>query len=351
MNLAEKKKFIINFFYFAIWSAIIYFILKVAAVYLLPFIIGIFIAYAVQKPSKFISLKVRVKKETCAAILSAILFIFVIVLLALLCWLLYSLLGNVFRYFSVRSLSVIYNIERLYEWFQSFFNSNDEFKSALIRLSGDAISSFLKKFGAVLSNTAASFIKKLPQFLLSCVVTVIATCYISKDYDKLLRFVKGFLNCNILKKIVDFKNIFTECFLKFMIGYFWIFLITLAELMIGFLILRIENFIVVAVLIALLDLLPVIGTGSVLLPWAAFSFLQNNYKLGFGLLILYLFITVLRNVIEPKIIGHQIEINPLFTLLFIFLGFRLGGVFGMLFLPVIIIVLFTYYRRQIIKED
>jgi predicted PurR-regulated permease PerM len=69
--------------------------------------------------------------------------------------------------------------------------------------------------------------------------------------------------------------------------------------------------------------------------------------LGLGLVILYLIITVIRNFAEPKIIGKQIGINPLFTLVFIFLGLRLGGIMGMLVLPVVLTVLFTYFRRQI----
>ncbi len=352
MNLDERKKFIINFAYFTIWIIISFLVLKVAAAYLLPFVIGIIIAYTVQKPSELMSKNTKLKKENCAAILSVLVFISAIVLMVLLGWFLYSQFSSFSGLFAVRSSSIKKYIEQAYEWLQSFFKSIDgEFRGTLNKLTNDAVNSFINKFGVILSNATTTFIKKLPTLLISCVVTIVATCYISKEYSKLLRFVKGFLNDKTIKKIVDIKKIFTECFLKFLIGYFWLFMITYFELLIGFLILKIEHFVVIAFLIALLDLLPVIGTGAVLLPWAAVNFFQNDFKLGFGFVVLYLLITVLRNIIEPKIIGHQIGINPLFTLLFVFLGFRLGGFFGMLILPIAITVLFTYYRRQFLSDN
>lgn len=352
MNLGEKKKFIINFTYFFIWCAIVYLILKVAAVYLLPFIIGIIIAYAVQKPSELLSKKTNLKKENFAAILSVLVFISVIILIAVLGWFLYNQFSSFIGLFMVRSASFKNYIEQAYEWLQRLFRSIDgEFDGTLNKLTNDTVSSFINKLGVILSNTTTTFIKKLPTIIISSVVTVVATCYISKEYGNLIKFIKGFLNDKIIKKIVDIRNIFTECFFKFLVGYFWLFMITCLELSIGFLILKIEHFIVIAFLISLLDLLPIIGTGAVLLPWAAFSFFENDYKLGFGLVILYFIVTVLRNFIEPKIIGHQIGVNPLFTLLFVFLGFRLGGFFGMLILPIAITVLFTYYRRQFLVGD
>ena len=68
-------------------------------------------------------------------------------------------------------------------------------------------------------------------------------------------------------------------------------------------------------------------------------------------MILYLVVTIIRNIIEPKIIGKQMDINPLFTLVFIFIGFKLSGVIGMILLPIIVTVIFTYLRRNFAKEN
>lgn len=350
MNLDEKKKFIINFAYFIVWILIIYFLFKVAAIYLLPFLIGIIIAYAVQKPAAFISQKTKCKKQNCAGILSILVFVTVIAIISLLGWFLYTQLSKLISYFSNDKNGISHYIEKIYTYVENLIEKT-EFHSALKKFSSDTMNSFLTKISVFLSNSVTSLIKNLPTLLINCVVTVVATCYISKDYERLLRFAKGFLNERFYKQVIDIKNVFTECFLKFTVGYFWLFLITFSELFVGFLLLGVKHYFILAFLVAFLDMLPVIGTGTILLPWAAVMFFQNDYKLGFGLVILYLIITVIRNFAEPKIIGKQIGINPLFTLVFIFLGLRLGGIMGMLVLPVVLTVLFTYFRRQISEND
>lgn len=352
MNLYEKKKFIINFAYCAVWFVIVYLIFKVAAVYLLPFLIGLIIACAVQKPAVYLSEKTKIKRQNCAAVLSVVIFVGVIVFAALLCWLLYSQISELIYYFTNHSSNIKQYIENIYTYFENFLKNIDgQFQSTLKKLSYDTFNSVITKISVFFSNGVAVFIKKLPTLLISCVVTVVATYYISKDYSRLLKFVRGFLSNDFYRLITDIKNIFTECIFKFAVGYFWLFIITFCELLIGFMMLKIKNFIILAALVALLDLLPVIGTGTILLPWAIVMFLQNKYTLGIGLVILYLMITVVKNFIEPKIIGKQIGINPLFTLVFIFLGLRLGGIIGMLVLPIAFTVFFTYYRRRFFDID
>ena len=343
MNLEEKKKFIINFTYFVIWTIIIYFLFKVAAAYLFPFLIGIIIAYLVQKPAMFISRKTHLKKQNCAAVLSVVVFILVIVIMALLFWFLYIQFSSFISNFSNHTESLRNYIEKAYEYFENYLKNIDvEFRNTFKRFTTDTLNGFITKIGSFLSISATALIKKLPKLILSCYV---------KDYNRLLKFVKGFITDKFYNRIIDIKNIFTECFFKFAVGYFWLFVITFFELAIGLLILKIEHFVVLAFFVALLDLLPIIGTGTVLLPWAIIMFFQSKYGIGFGLVMLYLVITVIRNIIEPKIIGRQIGINPLFTLIFIFLGLRLGGIIGMLVLPIILTVLFTFYRRQLLDSD
>ncbi len=350
MNLEEKKKFIINFLYLTAWITIIYLLFKVAAAYLFPFLIGTIIAYIVQKPAMLISDKIKIKKQNCAAVLSVVAFVAVIALIILLCWILYSQLNRLIQYFSNNSNEIIGFIEKIYTQIENIMKKTD-FQSALKRFSDDALNGLIKKITNILSSSVTTLIKSMPILLVSCVVTVVATCYISKDFERLIKFVKGFLRYDLYKRIVDIKNIFNECFLKFAIGYLWLFVITFFELLLGFLLLGIDQLLLLAFLVAFLDLLPVIGTGTVLLPWSVVLFFKGNYKLGFGIAILYLVITVVKNFVESKIIGKQIGINPLFTLLFIFLGLRLGGIGGMLIFPIALTVIFTYFRRRYLESD
>ncbi len=89
----------------------------------------------------------------------------------------------------------------------------------------------------------------------------------------------------------------------------------------------------VAAVIALLDLLPVIGTGSVLVSWAVLALLGGESGLGWGLIVLYLVITVARNFLEPRIVGSSIGLPPLLSLVCVYAGLRLFGVLGAVLMP------------------
>lgn len=123
----------------------------------------------------------------------------------------------------------------------------------------------------------------------------------------------------------------------------WLSAVTFALLTAGLLLLRVPNAVPLALLIALVDALPVFGSGTVLLPWSAVSFLRSDTVLGFGLLALYAVAAVSRAVLEPRFLGRQIGMHPLLTLLALYAGYRLFGFLGMILLPIGAIALKQLY--------
>ncbi len=350
MYLDKKKKFVIDFIYISLWIAIIYIVLKVLLVYLLPFVIGLIIAYLVQKPALLTSQKIKVKKEICAAVFSVFFYIISVAFIVFILWLIYAQGIKLIDAFKKGEIINI-NFNNVFNTVSTFFEKfNNNFGNTINKVANETANELIFKFSTIVSNTLSSFVKKFPSLFISIAITIVATFYISKDYNKLKKFILGFASDNICNKVAEIKNVFIECFLKISIGYFWLYLITFFELLFGFTMLGISNPFLLAFLISFVDLLPVLGTGTVLLPWAIIGFLQNDFKIGFGLTILYVFIVIIRNFLEPKIIGRQTGINPLFTLVFIFLGFRIGGLIGMIVIPVILTVAFTYFRNQIASE-
>ncbi len=89
----------------------------------------------------------------------------------------------------------------------------------------------------------------------------------------------------------------------------------------------------VALVIAVLDILPILGTGSVLIPWGILAAVNGNFKMALGVVLLYLVITVVRNIIEPKLVGKQVGLHPVLTLAGMLLGLRFAGFIGMLGVP------------------
>ena len=90
----------------------------------------------------------------------------------------------------------------------------------------------------------------------------------------------------------------------------------------------------IALLISVFDILPVLGTGGIMIPWVVIDVILGNYSLALGLLVLYLIITVIRNIIEPKIVGKQIGLHPVITLASMFVGVQLLGVWGLFGFPI-----------------
>ena len=100
-----------------------------------------------------------------------------------------------------------------------------------------------------------------------------------------------------------------------------------------------------------MDLLPVIGIGFILIPWAVISLFQGNRLLGFGLLLLYLAINLLRSLLEPKLVGKSIGLPPLVTLLSIYAGLQLFGIAGLLMPCLVLAALFFYQKYRQIKKE
>ena len=115
---------------------------------------------------------------------------------------------------------------------------------------------------------------------------------------------------------------------QYLRAYCVLFAITLGELVIGFLILRVRYVLLIALLVALLDFLPIFGVGTVLIPWAIISLIAGNTALGVGLAVLYVVITVIRQIIEPRVVGKSLGLHPILMLISLYAGLKLFGVIG-----------------------
>ena len=123
-------------------------------------------------------------------------------------------------------------------------------------------------------------------------------------------------------------------------------LITFAITLFGLLILGVNGAFVIALLIALLDILPIIGVGTVLIPWSIIGFAIGNHKLGIGLLALFAVNSVVRELLEPRIVGKSLNIHPLLMLALIYVGYALFGLQGLLMIPVIAVLIGFFIKKN-----
>lgn len=351
MEEQAKKNFIINTCFFLIWAGMIFVAGKFLLGSLFPFVIAFCVASVMQKPAGFISGKIHINKGLCAALLSTALYIALAGITVFLIFKIFSFAGQGISYITDfgNTFGNVLNrskgeIDRILKGISPNFKATGE------TLIDEAVKSISQKLTVFLTDTASFIVKSAPLFLFNSIVALAATCYIAKDFDALSRFVKGLLKKETTVKIKEIKGILKTEVLKMLRGYFVLALITLGELFAGLMILGVKNAFLISLVTAVIDILPVLGVGAVLLPWGILSLMSGNAFLGGGILVLYAIITVARNFLESKIVGNRMGINPLFILLAMFLGLKIIGAAGIIILPVTLIVVVKYYKNEMEKD-
>lgn len=352
MTTENKRNFLINLTFALVIIGGGYLILRFAAGYLFPFFIGIALAALTQKPAKILSEKLKIKSGILAAVLVLLIFLLLILTLIFAVVKAYGFLGEALGNFKVFLPKISEAFTQFTHKISTFF---DGVQSDM--LTGERVTEFVGTFlessfaqiTDFVSSYAAHVATRLPSLIFTLTVTVAASCYIAKDYEKIKEYVKDIIPQKITSRYVEIRNAAFDGVFKMAKGYFLMFLITLALLSLGFVVLGKKNWLVLAAVTAVVDILPVLGTGTVLLPWAVLEFVFGNTFFGVGLTILYLSITVIRHVLEPKIIGRQTGLHPLVCLAAMFVGLRSAGLLGLVVLPFALAVILKLLRSGKIK--
>ena len=194
---------------------------------------------------------------------------------------------------------------------------------------------------------AAAF---LPSALLTCVVTIVSAYYFAVDRKKINAFFASLIPKKQLPKVKKAKDELGETVGKFIRAYGLIFLITFSELFISFLIIGVDYAFVIALVTAIVDILPIVGTGTVLIPWGIIEIASGRYGRGTALLLVYAVITVIRQVAEPKIIGKFTGVSPMTALASMYAGLKLFGLTGLILFP-LGAILFKRLREDQLRQS
>ncbi len=199
----------------------------------------------------------------------------------------------------------------------------------LVTMIGRTVSGVTAKIPAFLTAVAGA----LPQILLFFGVFLLAAVYLTIEYRALGVYLKQTFPKKTAAVLRGLQSSLVSTVLLFGRAYSILCLLTFCELYVGFRILGVDWAFGAAVLGAIIDLLPVLGTGTLLLPWAVIAFIGGNPVTGVGLIVLYIAVCVVRQLIEPKIVGKSIGLHPLAALFFMYVGMQLFGLAGLFLLP------------------
>ena len=347
MTLEKRKNFIINIIYFSIIAVLIYFAVKFLSSYLTPFLIGIFASFIVQKPANFIHKKARIPKGAITIVLVIFTYAFIIAILGLASYLLYVGLSSFVQRELPSYLPTIKSaFDELNLWFATAFKDlPQEAIQTIQNLPETLIDKAASIGGGFAAELGLNLAKATPQMIITIIVTIVASCYIALDYDKVIKFLKAQLSDRALDIITDIKELFTKNIFRMLRCYLILMVITFLELCVFVAILGYKNFAGIAAIIAIVDILPVLGTGTIVIPWSLISLLTGNYFAAILLILAYITITVVRNFLEPRIVGHQIGLNPLVMLIALFVGLRLMGFAGMFLLPLTMLTIVELHKK------
>lgn len=363
-----RRRRIINIIYIAILLGLAYLILKYCFWILFPFLFAFFIAIIVQKPANYLNGKFKIKKGFTTTFLVLMFFIVAGILISLLGMRLVdagkglvdfirsklydmpTLIENV-RIWVVNTLSILPDsveakaVTSVNAWFDII---HDKSASEIAALIVDSASDGGKKFSISSLSTPLSGVwdtaKQIPSVFVATLITIISSCFMAADYDWISRFIRNQFPDKDDNKLSRSKRIVFESIGKLIRSYVLIIGITFAELIIGLNVLSLVglydggHIVAIALIIALLDILPVLGTGTFMVPWAIYSLITGHIGLGIGLLVVYAVISVVRQVIEPKIVGGTVGLPSFVTLMAMYIGSQLFGFIGIFLLPIIVII-------------
>lgn len=331
----RKKEFLINIAYYGIIVAIVWILLKFLVPVAMPFLLGYGVAILVCKATSNCN-----KGKKWIRILLTIVFYVIVG-----CVISYGFLEAFSSlYGGVTQLPVIYQediapaAKAVYWEITSFISELDPELMSVVGVIGDALGSSLDKLFSLVSEfivgLVSNIISFVPSLFISTVIMIIATFFFVVDYDRINEFFDEKAPEKWRNALNGVKYYIRNTLLVVIRSYAIIMLLTFSELSIMFTLCGVKYAMVIATIIAVFDIMPVLGTGGIMLPWAIICVILGDYTLAIELVIMYVIVTVVRNYVEPKVVGEQLGLHPLVTLISMFIGLRLFGFLGLFGMPI-----------------
>lgn len=345
MNAGIKKILILVGVYLALFLAA-----KYLLPLFLPFLLGAALALAAEPLVRSLSGKLRLPRAAAAAIGVSMSFSLLALLVMLLCALVLRQLRQLSGYLPELEESALAGMRSVSDWLLELAQkAPDGIRSIATQNVSDLFSSgsaLIDKVTGYLLTLASGIISRVPDSALGIGTAIISSFMISAKLPKLKSAVKSRIPADISARA---KKLSAR--LKHTVGG-WLqaqaklsgvnFLI----ITLGLLLLKVPYAPIWAFLVAVVDAFPILGTGTVLIPWSIISFLQGNQVMAFGLLGIYAAATVARSVLEPRLVGHQLGMDPLATLVALYVGYRLWGLAGMLLTPIMTSAAMQFARGE-----
>ncbi len=302
--------------------------------FFIPFVIGWFIASIANPVVCWLDKRLKIKKKLGSAIM-------IVVVLGAIIALSYWLISVLIRELG----SLISNMPAMYEdlkvQFAEVSNNMNKYLNmlpkglknglnSLVSNLGGLVADLLKQLGEPTVNFAGGVAKSIPSVIIGTFVTVLSAYFFVADREVVVAWFKKMTPKPVYDRLTMVGTNLKTSVGGYFKAQFKIMLVVAAILLVGLAILKVKYALLFALLIAFVDFLPFFGTGAVFVPWCIYTLFDGDFKRFIILLVLYVTTQVVRQTIQPKLVGDEVGLNPLPTLVFIYIGYRLGGVLWMI---------------------
>lgn len=368
-DVEKRRAAIINVLYFAMIVAILVLVMRYALSVCLPFAVAFVVAAVLQKPKNFLVKKTPLKNGGAAGICVLLSIVIIVALVALIGVRAFEEVKGFAGYIAAKLQNIDDVVNNIESWLVNLISSLPGFLRTTLKDSVTELFSDIREYIAGESSNASSSIasglgdkfsfswitgplsgvistaKQVPTVLLSIVISIVACCFMTSEFSDIKAFIVRQFPEHRRKDLSRAKNILRSSLGKMGKAYLLIMLVTFIEVSVGLTVLKLlkvyssSYIMVIAAVTAIVDIFPVLGTGTILIPWAAYSFITGNFKMGIGLIVLYAAITVIRQIIEPKLVAGQLGLSPIVTIASLYFGLKVFGVLGMFVTPILVIML------------
>ena len=351
IDMNYLNKVIKNIFILILSVVAVYLAFKLAIFYM-PFLIAFILSLILEPLIRLLMRKVKLTRKASSII---IFIIAIAIIVGLLIWIIATLVTETSNLLS----NINIYIDTGYNMFQNLVSKIDLSKFNIPQNVMDIIENSGLEFLGTITDWAKNVLTKLIQFVTSvptigiyCAITLIALYFMCVDKIYMIDQLEHHLPETWVKRI----GVHLKTLIKSLGGYlkaeFILVIISFFISLIGiyifyFLGWNIEFPLLIALGIAFVDALPIFGSGTIMLPWAGFLAFTGDLKLAIGIFVLWCIMSIVRQLLEPKIISGSIGIHPIFTLIAMYTGFKFIGIFGLLLGPIILIILKNIYGTLI----
>lgn len=341
-------KILVNVLLFVLAVLAVIFIVPKLLSFFMPFVIGFIVSVIANPLVRFLEKKVKILRKHSSAII-------IVLVIAAVVGAMYALISVLVNEVS----NLVQDFPNIYKGMEAQFQTISLKLSKIYEILPGNITVKLDELGTNITDIASKFVadsskfnisnagdyaKNLMDLLLYAIVTIMSAYFFIAERDNLAAAVHRLTPASFIKSY----NLIVSNFKMAVGGYFKaqfkIMLVLTVILFAGFEILRVKYSFLLALLTAFLDFLPFFGTGAVIWPWALIEILTGNYFKAVMLVIIYLVCTIVKQVLQPKMVGDSIGISPFATLVFMFIGYRVSGVLGLIIGIPIGMVLINLYK-------